>query len=359
MVNFGNGTTSRGQPPNRGTLDSGRPVAGGQDEPPPGEDSSGFCERFYNPANPVTDSVTDALGILAMCSATTRRDHPLSTSPSPALITFDDVLLAFLTANAGEKSAVRDRCAAVHLFPAFTGQLWAEIQSHHVRQYLRSRKDAGAAMSTVNKEIGLLSRAARYMSEERGCYVTNPALGLKQREPEGRVRWLTKAQAQLLIAQAGQLGPRAGHLPTLITLALNTGMRKGELLGLEWARVDFAHGLIYLEAGHTKGNRRRSIPINRLAQGALESCQARCPGRFVFGGIKDVKRSFTHACQLAGIEDFRFHDLRHTFASWLVQAGAPLTEVRDLLGHASIEMTERYAHLAPERLRGTVARLEG
>ncbi|WP_246327552.1 site-specific integrase [Candidatus Competibacter phosphatis] len=78
----------------------------------------------------------------------------------------------------------------------------------------------------------------------------------------------------------------------------------------------------------------------------------------VFGGVKDVKRGFTHACQMAGIEDFRFHDLRHTFASWLMQAGAALVEVRDLLGHASIEMTERYAHLAPERLRGAVARLD-
>lgn len=294
-----------------------------------------------------------------MRGSTISENYPLSAPPSgTALISFDQVLLAFLQARVDEKSAVRDKNAAQHLFPEFTGWLWCEIQPHHLRNYLRRRKNAGAAVSTVNKEMGLISRAARFMNEELGHFIANPAQGLKQREPEGRVRWLTQAQAQTLVDCAGRLGPRAAHLPDVITLALHTGMRKGELLGLEWARVDSVNGLIYLEAGHTKGNRRRSIPINRPARGALESCQARCPGRFVFGGVKDVKRSFAHACQLAGIEDFRFHDLRHTFASWLVQAGAPLTEVRDLLGHASIEMTERYAHLAPERLRGTVARLE-
>lgn len=81
-------------------------------------------------------------------------------------------------------------------------------------------------------------------------------------------------------------------------------------------------------------------------------------GPLVFGGLQDVKRSFAHACQLAQITNFRFHDLRHTFASWLVQAGVPLTEVRDLIGHASIEMTERYAHLVPDRLRWAVKLLE-
>ena len=218
---------------------------------------------------------------------------------------------------------------------------------------------AGAAASTVNKEIGLLARAIHYANREWGYSLYNPVQGCKQREPEGRVRWLTHAQAASLVAAAGQLGPRAAHLPDLITLALHTGMRKGELLGLEWQRVDFENGLIYLEGQHTKSNKRRSIPINQPARAALTSRRAVGTGPLVFGGVKDVKRSFTHACQMAGIEDFRFHDLRHTFASWLMQAGAALVEVRDLLGHASIEMTERYAHLAPERLRGAVARLDG
>lgn len=75
--------------------------------------------------------------------------------------------------------------------------------------------------------------------------------------------------------------------------------------------------------------------------------------------IQDVKKGFTTACARAGINDFRIHDLRHTCAAWLVSEGVPLSEVWDLLGHQSITMTERYAHLAPERVRSAVARLEG
>ena len=293
-----------------------------------------------------------------MRGATTGRDHPLSASGTETPLTFDDLLLAFLLDQGEVKSAVRDRAAMQHLYPAFTEQRLSEIRALDVRRYIRERQRAAAA-STINKEIGLLSRAVRWANRELGMALQNPVEGLKQREPEGRVRWLTQRQAAALVAAAGQLGPRAGHLPDVITLALHTGMRKGELLGLEWARVDEAHHLVYLEAQHTKSARRRSIPLNGPAWAALERRRAVGAGPWVFGGVKDVKRSFAHACQLAGITDFRFHDLRHTFASWLVQAGVPLTEVRDLLGHASIEMTERYAHLAPERLRRAVGRLEG
>ena len=136
------------------------------------------------------------------------------------------------------------------------------------------------------------------------------------------------------------------------------------MLGLEWRRVDLRSNLIYLDARHTKTKRRGSIPLNVAAKDALLG-RARfrathCPDSpWVFchrdgRRIGDIKHSFTSACERARIEDFRIHDLRHTCAAWLVQAGAPLDRVRDLLGHTSIATTEIYAHLAPENVREAV-----
>ncbi|MGB5833283.1 MAG: site-specific integrase [Thiohalocapsa sp.] len=138
-------------------------------------------------------------------------------------------------------------------------------------------------------------------------------------------------------------------------MAMNTGMRRGELLGLEWCRLDLRQRLVYLEAEHTKAGRRRSVPMNEAAytaiMGRLRFRAARAPATpWVFcrrdgKRIGDVKHRFASASARAGITDFRFHDLRHTCAAWLVQRGAALAEVRDLLGHGSIKMTERYATL--------------
>ncbi len=153
-----------------------------------------------------------------------------------------------------------------------------------------------------------------------------------------------------------------------IRIALNTGMRRGEILWLEWRWVDLGQGLICLEARHSKGRRRRSVPINNQAHEAFIN-RARfrskhCPDSpWVFCDkagrrIQDVKKGFAAACRKAGIGDFGIHDMRHTCASWLVMAGEPLANVHNLLGHRSISQTERYAHLAPDQIRQTASVLD-
>lgn len=278
--------------------------------------------------------------------------------------TFDELMLAYLKATAPFKpSHTRDRSGMKYLFPVFTGCSLAEIDVVAIRTYIGHRRIKGAAASTINKEIGLLSSAINYARREWGWKLDNPVQGNRVKEPEGRVRWITRGEAQAMIA-AARLEPRASHLPDFIALALHTGMRRGELLGLEWRRVDLKGGLLYLEAQHTKTSRRRSIPLNRIARESLLN-RARfraqyCPAsRWVFAHkdgqrIKDIKTSFGRVCRRVGITDFRVHDLRHTCAAWLVQAGVRLDRVRDLLGHSSVETTEIYAHLAPEDVRDAV-----
>ncbi|MBF0558834.1 MAG: site-specific integrase [Nitrospirae bacterium] len=143
------------------------------------------------------------------------------------------------------------------------------------------------------------------------------------------------------------------HLKPIITTALNTGLRKSNILNLRWDQVDLKHGFILLENKTVKNKERLEVPINESLRATLQGLTRRLDVPYVFYNpatakpYGDVKRAFQSACRRAKIQDFHFHDLRHTFASHLVMAGVDLTTVKELLGHKNIKMTLRYAHLAP------------
>lgn len=172
------------------------------------------------------------------------------------------------------------------------------------------------------------------------------------KEENQRQRFLSIEEYQRLIAAAEP------HLQPILIFALNTGCRKSEIMELTWDRVDLEHGFIHLDK--TKSGSPRDIPINKTLRDCLQAQIRRIDTLLVFYNPKtgsrwhDLKRPFANACQKAKIIDFRFHDLRHTFASQLVMAGVDLTTVSRLLGHASLTMTLRYAHLAPDHLKGAV-----
>jgi len=163
-------------------------------------------------------------------------------------------------------------------------------------------------------------------------------------ENNKRLRYLSKEECQRLISVCDP------HLKPIVLTALNTGMRKGEILNLKWENVDLRHGFILLDI--TKNGERREIPINETLRATLQTLTRRLDVPHVFYDpsgrtYNDVKRSFKTALRRAGIKDFHFHDLRHTFASQLVMAGIDLTTIKELLGHKTLTMTLRYAHLAP------------
>lgn len=172
-----------------------------------------------------------------------------------------------------------------------------------------------------------------------------------------RLRFLSLQEVERLINSCDE------HLKPIVITALNTGMRKGEILSLKWANVDLNHGFILLDM--TKNGERREIPINETMRNVLYSLDRRLDVPYVFYDkatgkpYQDVKRSFAGASRRAKITDFRFHDLRHTFASHLVMSGVDITTVKELLGHKTLTMTLRYAHLAPTHKIEAVKKLDG
>lgn len=171
-------------------------------------------------------------------------------------------------------------------------------------------------------------------------------------ENNRRLRYLSREECEALISKC------TGHTRDIVITALNGGLRKGEILGLQWDNVDLKHGFILLDK--TKNGTRREIPINDTLRGVFQGVTRRLDVPYVFfdsmtgKAYKDVKRSFHTACRQAGIRDFHFHDLRHTFASHLVMGGVDIVTVSRLLGHASLSMTLRYSHLAPQHLQKAV-----
>jgi len=162
---------------------------------------------------------------------------------------------------------------------------------------------------------------------------------------------------------------RAPYLADLITVAVMTGCRRGELLGLEWSRVGLEANTIRLGASDTKAGKARLVAINQAAREALlrrsEYRAKHCPDTtWVFCGrqgkrIAGIKTCFRRACKNAELVGVQFHDLRHTCGLWLAQAGVPQSHIAEVLGHSTLRMTERYTHMAPVTARAAVEKLEG
>ena len=295
---------------------------------------------------------------------------------------FKDMLTQYLEAKQRTKGFERTQYAIKPLVAYFGDCAAGKIKEIHVEKYC-SHREKQVKAETVRREIGVLSAAYNHAVTKLHWGIKNPCTqAMKPKKPRGRVRWITHAEASRLILSARRSVNRDGNplsnqnhssaLADFIELALNTGCRKGELLSIEWEDIDFSNRLLKLR--ETKNGEWQTVPINEKARQVLvrrlKKRETLCPSTpYVFfheadrhgatkgDRVKNLKKSFASACNRIGINDFRIHDLRHTFASWLVQNGTPLLEVSKLLRHSSVTMTERYAHLAPDHLHQTVEKL--
>jgi integrase len=254
------------------------------------------------------------------------------------------------------RSNSRDQqCLKHHLLPYFGNRTLADVTPGLISGYKAKRQAEEAAPATLHKELGLIKAAFNVAIREWEWCRDNPVRRVAMpRVNNARVRYLSDEEFEPVLAHCPD------WLKPIVSVARYTGLRRENIVQLRWCQVDLFRRLILLD--RTKNGDRLGIPLCNRAVEVLKSLnRVRHLSGYVFAKPDGnpfkgwtVGVAFSRACRRAGVADFRFHDLRHTFASCLVQRGVDLYRVQRLLGHRDGRMTQRYAHLAPENLRSAV-----
>lgn len=262
--------------------------------------------------------------------------------------------------NKTSESHRRDKSLAYHLNQFFGDSVLTNITPKDISKYKVKRRDEGASPRTINYELALMSHAFNLARKEWEWVSENPVSRVSREKVNNlRERWLTFEEEERLL----QASPR--WLQELTIFSLETGLRQSEVLSLQWPQVDlFRKTLTILEQ---KNRGKDVLPLNERA---MEVLKARAKVRqiktnYVFfskNGNRFLARNlitaFSSALNLASIENFRWHDLRHTFATRLAQAGVDLYTVQKLGRWKEVKMVQRYAHHYPESLRKGIGVLD-
>ena len=271
------------------------------------------------------------------------------------IFVWQQAVVRYLEEFADKRSLSDDKDHLKKLDPYLRSLKLDAIDMAVLQPFIRDRKlRDGVSNATVNRALEVVRRILNVAHQDWRWLKGVPKIRMLK-EPRRRVRFLRREEADRLIEALPE------HMKPIVEFALATGCRAGEILGLEWSRVDLDRKVAWLDHGTTKSGDGRGIPLNADAVAALESTRGQHPRWcFTFAGkrIQQSSTAWDKAKQRAGIEDFRFHDLRHTWASWHVQSGTSLPELMELGGWKSYEMVLRYAHLAPEKLSFVAGRIE-
>ena len=248
-----------------------------------------------------------------------------------------------------------------HFIPHFGGLGLNKIQIQHIHSYVISLKEKGHNPTGTNLILRCL-RTLFNAAVDEDFLQTNPMRRFKNLKEDLREEIYMSKMEIVQFLRANAIDP----LYPLYIVALNSGMRRGELCGLRWDRINFPHSQIEVgstrdKRGHratTKSGKRRTVPMNDQVKSLLKDLFLKRSSDYVFvdESVHPVDphhlyRDFAKAQQRAGLQrHYRFHDLRHTFASHFMMNGGNLYDLQKILGHSQIEMTMRYAHLSPDHL---------
>lgn len=274
--------------------------------------------------------------------------------------------------NKPSEQARKEMILRVHLVPFFGNRRLDAISPRRIEAYKGRKLQAGLKASTINTQLAVLQKLLRTAVEWGRMRRRDDVWKLRLLpEPEREFDWLQPHEAGKLLRSAKAMSPK-WH--AFFFVALRTGMRKGEIQGLHWREVDFDRRRITVRytnwrgrLGSPKSGKTRVVPMTGDLATALKAWRTRSQGKLVFpgreGGLSrchaSPSRALRRALKRAGLRRMRFHDLRHTFASHLVLERCSLREVQLLMGHHSITMTERYAHVADDHLAKAIDVLDG
>jgi len=229
---------------------------------------------------------------------------------------------------------------------------------HITRDLLSGIADTKARESstaTANRYMALVRAILRKAMHEWEWVDRVPKVRMLQ-EAKRRIRWLTPPQAVSLLEQLPE------HQADIVRFALATGLRQGNITRLEWSQIDMQRRVAWVHTDQAKARKAIAVPLNEAAVAVIRRQLGEHHERvFTYRGspVRQVNTAAWKApLRKAGIENFRWHDLRHTWASWHVQSGTPVYELQELGGWGSVEMVRRYAHLAPGNLANAAARIE-
>ena len=314
--------------------------------------------------------------------------------PRPQIRNQIPTLKAFLDSKYEAWALTHQKAGAANVqrikgaFPEFMNNRIDQFTAWSFEQWKNKRKSNGIKPATINRDLTML-RAALNKAVEWSELQSNPLASVKQLKDadDKRVRYLSNEEEKRLMdalknreidirqgtsssankfVSTYKKGAYADHLRPMLLVAINTGLRFGELSSMHWTHISLTDApLVTVQAAYAKTGNTRHIPLNKVARATLQAWEAQQidTNGYVFATqsgerIKSVRKDWKAILSAAKIKDFRWHDLRHDFASKLVMAGVDLNTVRELLGHSSLDMTLRYAHLAPEHKAAAVAQLD-
>ncbi len=269
--------------------------------------------------------------------------------------TWQEATVQWLQEKEHKKDIRQDQIKLKWLHPYF-GHLYLDEITRELISEVAQAKKAESSPSTANRHLALIRSVFRIARDEWEWLEHIPVVRLFP-EPRKRVRWLRPDEAARLVAEL------PSHLADLAVLTLATGLRQSNASFLTWAQIDMQRGMAWIHADESKSGKSFSVPLNEDALSVLRSRHGGHPVYVTTYKGRPVARTSTRAwykaLARAGIENFRWHDLRHTWASWHAQNGTSLQELQELGGWSCTEMVQRYAHLGGEHLKAAASRIDG